>query len=312
MTRCTSRGVCTNSRSGAPSPTSSTPSPSGAGIELNDNTAYTDWWQGRIRPFLDAGIMVVFTHLTGHAKPGVGRTRDSAVRNATQIRALSTQVLECRQVADTRYRLIHNKHRNSTGLRFGFLELEGASDDPHVRLTVTAADTPADAANKQALARLRLIDLAQAHPVLDRKLIEKTLNDRTKPDAERVSDKVWESVIAEMTSEKLFKTPNAVTPTPGPGSAAHRPPRATMTPRSSEVGDRWETGRATTPTPCQRAGIPPTLPVGGRWETPTECPVYPPRIAGCTGTQARSLFLPPPYIKARWERQTAGTREARP
>src|SRR5262249_61019719 len=42
-----------------------------AGIELNDNTLYSAWWRARVKPILDLGCMVVFTHLRGHRKPGV-------------------------------------------------------------------------------------------------------------------------------------------------------------------------------------------------------------------------------------------------
>jgi DnaB-like helicase N terminal domain len=107
-----------------------------AGIELNDNTAYTEFWRTRVKPLLDLGITVVFTHLRGHPKPGVAQDRDSASRGATQIRALSTAVLELRQLTDTLFLVKHNKHRDSTALTFGHLELEGKNEDDWIRLTM--------------------------------------------------------------------------------------------------------------------------------------------------------------------------------
>jgi hypothetical protein len=107
-----------------------------AGIELNDNTAYTAFWRTRVKPLLDLGITLIFTHLRGHPKPGVAQDRDSASRGATQIRALSTGVLELRQLADTLFMVKHNKHRDGTALSFGHLELEGGNDDDFIRLTL--------------------------------------------------------------------------------------------------------------------------------------------------------------------------------
>jgi hypothetical protein len=178
-----------------------------AGIELNDNTAYTAWWRARIKPLLDLGIAVVWTHLKGHAKPGVAQDRDSASRGATQIRALSTGVLEFRQLTDTLFQIRHNKHRNGTALSFGLLELEGGNDEDFVRL---ALREEAGTQGKEALARQLLSRLgresAAADTRLTRKAIEGRLNDPSKAKPERVSRKVYEAVLGQMVDEKLFDT----------------------------------------------------------------------------------------------------------
>ena len=183
----------------------------GAGIELNDNTAYTDWRRARIRPILDAGISVVMTHLTGHVKPGVGRTREAVVRNATQIRALSSNVLEGRQLGETTFKLHHNKHRNSTGLPLGTLELVGTMADPFVELRLTAPAATVPPATKEALARRLLLALGARDPDawLTRKAIESALND---PDAatridpkERVSKRAWEPALDALVAEGGFE-----------------------------------------------------------------------------------------------------------
>lgn len=181
-----------------------------SGIDLNDNTVYSGWWQTRIRPILNAGIMVVFTHLTGHLKPGVGRTRDSVVRGATQIRALSTQMVEFRQQGDTRFGVHHNKHRNATGLKFGTLTLDGELADPWCRLTLTA-DQPLPEGGKDALARQKLIDLGTDRPSvwLTIKAIDAVLNPTDKPPKDRVSTKTWRPVVDQMAGEGLVKVGKA-------------------------------------------------------------------------------------------------------
>ena len=177
-----------------------------AGIELNDNTLYSAWWRERIKPILDLGCMVVFTHLRGHRKPGIAADRDSASRGATQIRALSTAVLELRQLTDTTFGVRHNKHRNTTALPFGVLELQGAIDDPSIRLALTAA-TPATAESKARRARglLTAMGAASGGAWLTRRTIETTLNPPGKPKAERVSERTWGPVLGEMTAEHLFE-----------------------------------------------------------------------------------------------------------
>jgi hypothetical protein len=179
-----------------------------AGIELNDNSTYTTWWRTRIRPILDAGIMVVATHLTGHIKPGIGRTREAVVRNATQIRALAFGVLECRRVGDTTFKLLHNKHRDSTGLPFGLLELAGAMSDAWVRLDLRAEAPRVPPATKEAQARQYLIDLGRAKPEtwLDRKAIEQALNGDKVPENKRVSKRSWEPALDMLTDEQVFET----------------------------------------------------------------------------------------------------------
>jgi DnaB-like helicase N terminal domain/AAA domain len=178
-----------------------------AGIELNDNTAYTAWWRARIKPLLDLGITVAWTHLRGHAKPGVAQDRDSASRGATQIRALSTGVLELRQLTDTLFQVRHNKHRDGTALSFGLLELEGGHDEDFVRLT---SREEAGNQGKESLARQLLAQLgrerAAAGTRLTRKAIEGRLNDPSKPKPERVSRKVYEAVLGQMVADGLFAT----------------------------------------------------------------------------------------------------------
>ncbi|HXJ80795.1 MAG TPA: bifunctional DNA primase/polymerase [Candidatus Methylomirabilis sp.] len=179
-----------------------------AGIELNDNTAYTAWWRTRIKPLLTAGIMVIATHLTGHIKPGIGRTREAVVRNATQIRALSTQVIECRRMGDTTFKVLHNKHRNSTGLPFGTLELAGALEDPWIVLRLSADAPPVPAATKEVLARQRLIELGKKTPNawLTRKTIDAELNHESLPKAQRLSKRSWEPALASLTADMVFET----------------------------------------------------------------------------------------------------------
>jgi hypothetical protein len=178
----------------------------GAGIELNDNTLYSEWWRGRIKPILDLGCMVVFTHLRGHRKPGVGQDRDSASRGATQIRALSTGVIEMRQLTDTTFQLRHNKHRNGTALPFGTLELEGKPEEAFVRLALSS-DSVLSAEGKAVLARQLLAGLGRSKPGiwLTRAVIEAAVNDQNKAKAERVSKKVWQPVITEMAAEGRFQ-----------------------------------------------------------------------------------------------------------
>jgi AAA domain/Toprim-like len=178
----------------------------GAGIELNDNTMYSEWWRSRIKPILDLGCMVVFTHLRGHRKAGVAADRDSASRGATQIRALSTAVLEMRQLTDTTFQVRHNKHRNGTALPFGVLELEGKPEDRFVRLALRA-DTTLAAEGKALLARRLLADLGRSHPGvwLTRAAIEDGVNGKSKPTSARVSRRMFEPVLAEMTSEAMFE-----------------------------------------------------------------------------------------------------------
>jgi hypothetical protein len=73
-----------------------------------------------------------------------------------------------------------------------------------VRLAVTKA---ADPASKDALARQRLRQLGAAQPEgIDRKAIEAALNPTGRPSAERVSKKIWERVLAELTEAGAFKT----------------------------------------------------------------------------------------------------------
>jgi len=175
----------------------------GAGIELNDNTAYTAWWRARIRPLLDAGITVIFTHLRGHLKPGTSRDRDAAFRGATQIRALSTGVLECRQLSETAALLIHNKHRDGPALPLGLLTLTGAHDDPAITLTLAAKP---EAAGKAAGARQRLVALARIHPAgITRKMIEAALNDPGRPKRERVSRKTYDPILADLEASGAFE-----------------------------------------------------------------------------------------------------------
>jgi hypothetical protein len=177
-----------------------------AGVELNDNTAYSAWWRSRVKPILDLGCMVVFTHLKGHVKPGVGQNRDSASRGATQIRALSVGAVEMRQLTPTSFKVLHNKHRNGLALPFGAMDLEGGLDDDFVRLVITAEAGAAE--GKDLLARRLLTALGERQPPgawLDRKTIEASLNDRGKPKDERVSKKTWEPVLTTMTEEGLFE-----------------------------------------------------------------------------------------------------------
>jgi hypothetical protein len=175
-----------------------------AGMELNDNTAYTEWWRTRVKPILDLGITVVWSHLKGHAKPGV-QDRDSASRGATQIRALSTGVLELRQLTDVLFAVKHNKHRNSLALSFGSLKVDGQIEDPFVRLVVQAATTE----SKDVLARGLLTQLGLEAAItgqsLTRKAIELRLNDASKPKDERVSRKIYEAVLAQMVGDGLFQ-----------------------------------------------------------------------------------------------------------
>jgi hypothetical protein len=178
-----------------------------AGMELNDNTAFTAWWRARVKPLLDDGITVLWTHLRGHAKPGVPQDRDSASRGATQIRALSTGVLEVRQLTDALFTLRHNKHRDGAALPFGALALEGRMDEDFVRLVVR--EDAGGLEGKEALARRLLTTLGQAQAAagaepLSRKSIEAALNGRTKPKAERVSRKTYEAVLAQMVADDLF------------------------------------------------------------------------------------------------------------
>ncbi len=180
-----------------------------SGTDLNDNAKYSEWWRARVRPVLDLGCMVVFTHLRGHPKAGVAQNRDSASRGATQIRALSTGVLETRQVSDTLFQLRHNKHRDGTALSLGLLELEGDVADDFVRLTLKAES--AGNGSKEALARRLLTQLGQAHPEghwFDRRSIEAALNAKDRAKTERVSKKIWEAVLAQMAEERLFETSN--------------------------------------------------------------------------------------------------------
>lgn len=133
-----------------------------AGVELNENTAYTAWWQARIRPLLEVGITVVFTHLRGHLKLGTTGDRDAAFRGATQIRALSTAVIECRQVSETSSLLVHNKHRDGPALPLGILTLTGGYEDPAITLTMTAKP---DAANTALANRLRITEALGGPPL---------------------------------------------------------------------------------------------------------------------------------------------------
>jgi hypothetical protein len=125
----------------------------GAGIELNDNTAYSAWWQARVRPLLDLGITVVCTHLRGHLKPGTLGDRDAASRGATQIRGLSTAAIACRYLSPTTSLLIHNKHRRTARLLLCLLTLTGAQADPAITLELGTLD----AAGKADQARLALL-----------------------------------------------------------------------------------------------------------------------------------------------------------
>jgi hypothetical protein len=176
-----------------------------AAIELNDNTVYTAFWRSRVKPLLDLGITVIFTHLKGHAKPGVAQDRDSASRGATQIRALSTGVLELRQLADTLFMVKHNKHRDGTALSFGHLELEGKNEDDWIRLTMRE---DAGGQGKDALALRLLTALGRKAALtstrLTRKVIEAGLNDPSKPKTERTSKKIYEAVLDQMVKDKLF------------------------------------------------------------------------------------------------------------
>jgi hypothetical protein len=177
-----------------------------AGIDLNDNFEYSRWWRARIKPILDLGCMVVFTHLKGHRKAGVGQDRNSASRGATQIRALSHSVLELRQVGETSFSVIHNKHRDSTGVTFGLLGLEGEITDPFVRLVLKTP--PAAGLGKEFVARQLLTRMGAAAPpgtAFLRKMIEATINNPAAPRRDRVSKKIWESVLAEMVAEGLFQ-----------------------------------------------------------------------------------------------------------
>jgi DnaB-like helicase N terminal domain/AAA domain len=176
-----------------------------AGMELNDNTAYTQFWRRRVKPLLDLGITVVFTHLRGHLKPGVAQDRDSASRGATQIRALSTGVLEFRQLADTLFAVKHNKHRDGTALSFGHLELEGSNDDDWIRLTLREAggDGGMDALARRLLTTLGR-ETALTNTSLTRKRIEAALNDPSRPKTERVSKKIYEAVLDKMVAAGLF------------------------------------------------------------------------------------------------------------
>jgi hypothetical protein len=181
-----------------------------AGIELNDNTAFTAFWRARVKPLLDDGVTVLWTHLRGHAKPGVAQDRDSVSRGATQIRALSTGVLDIRQVSDVLFTLRHNKHRDGLALPFGALTLEGTVDEPSVRLVVR--DEAAGLLGKQALARRLLNALGQAQAAtagakpLTRRAIEEALNGTSRPKEERVSKRTYEPVLADLVAEGLFHT----------------------------------------------------------------------------------------------------------
>ena len=112
----------------------------GCGIELNDNTAYTNWWRTRVYPILQAGITVVFTHLRGHVqnKPGVIPDRDSVFRGATQIRALTQAAIECRATGPNSSLLRHNKHRDTPELPLGTLNLIGGFEEPGIKLDLVA------------------------------------------------------------------------------------------------------------------------------------------------------------------------------
>jgi hypothetical protein len=180
-----------------------------SGADLNDNSVYAEWWRARIKPILEMGCMVTFTHLRGHPKAGVAQNRDSASRGATQIRALCTGVLETRQISDTLFQLRHNKHRDGTALPLGLLELEGNVADEFVRLTLKAEG--ASTGSKEALARRLLTQLGQTHSeghAFDRRSIEAALNAKDQPNTERVSKKIWETVLAQMTEERLFEASN--------------------------------------------------------------------------------------------------------
>jgi hypothetical protein len=178
-----------------------------AGIELNDNTGYTEFWRSRVKPLLDLGVTLVVTHLKGHAKAGVAPARDSASRGATQIRALSTGVLELRQIAGTLFLVKHNKHRDGIELPFGHLELEGGNDDDFIRLTLREVVA---GGGKEALALRLLTKLGQTAAVAGTRLtwksIEAALNDREKPKHERVSKKIYETVLKQMEADGLFSS----------------------------------------------------------------------------------------------------------
>jgi hypothetical protein len=182
-----------------------------AGIELNDNTAYTGWWRSRIKPLLDLGLTVVITHLKGHPKAGVEQNRDSASRGATQIRALSTGVLDLRQLTDTLFHLRHNKHRNGTALPFGTIELEGQLEEDFVRLILKADATMGagkELLAEQLLTRLAIAAAADRRP-FRRTDIEAALNQRGKPADERVSKKIYEPVLTRMVAEKRLEQSKA-------------------------------------------------------------------------------------------------------
>jgi Bifunctional DNA primase/polymerase, N-terminal/AAA domain/Primase C terminal 1 (PriCT-1) len=175
----------------------------GAGIDLNDNTAYTTWWRTRVRPLLDLGITVVFTHLRGHLKPGTLGDHDAAFRGATQIRALCTAVIECRHLTATTSLLIHNKYRNTGQLPLGILTLTGGQDEPTITLDM---HTLPDAAGKADRARLALLALARLHPAgITRKMIEDDLNAPSKAKAARMSRKTYNPALAALEADKTFE-----------------------------------------------------------------------------------------------------------
>jgi AAA domain/Primase C terminal 1 (PriCT-1) len=177
-----------------------------SGIELNDNTAYTIWWRTRVKPILALGCTVICTHLRGHPKAGVEPNRDSASRGATQIRALSTGVLDLKQYSDKLFGVTHNKHRDGPALRLGTLELVGDHDDPSIVLALR--DPLGEAQGKARLARELLTQLGEgATPgqALKRSDLEAALNPPGRPKDERVSKKIYEPVLGQMVSEGLFK-----------------------------------------------------------------------------------------------------------
>lgn len=175
----------------------------GAGIELNDNTLYTGWWRTRVRPLLDLGITVVYTHLRGHLKPGTRGDRDAAFRGATQIRGLSTAVLECRHLTATTSLLIHNKHRNTAALPLGVLTLTGGQEAPTITLDLSELPDPAGKADR---ARGALLALARLHPAgITRKMIEAALNGQDKAKATRISKKTYDPALAALEADQTFE-----------------------------------------------------------------------------------------------------------
>ena len=178
-----------------------------AAFDLRENEPYRVWWRTRIAALLHAGVTVIMTHQTGHSGAGP-QPRDRAVRDATQIRALSTHVLAMRGGAAP-YTIVHNKHRNSTQQTFGPLTLEGRMDDPYIRLTLgDVVPRPTGMKTKAALATRLLHRLGQSQPSgtpFDRAAIEDFLNDPARPASQRVSARVWEPVLDTMTNARTFK-----------------------------------------------------------------------------------------------------------